>query len=71
MLGFMGERGKGETATGFLGYNNQTHAGPREILVSHGVNLTGRITPNLFTTLPELDRFCEVMDGSARKGLPG
>jgi isopenicillin-N epimerase len=29
-----------------------------------------RITPNLFTTLPELDRFCEVMDGVARKGLP-
>ncbi len=29
-----------------------------------------RITPNLFTTLPELDRFCAVMDGIARKGLP-
>jgi selenocysteine lyase/cysteine desulfurase len=30
-----------------------------------------RITPNVFTTLPELDRFCEVMEGIARKGLPG
>lgn len=29
-----------------------------------------RITPNVFTTLPELDRFCEVMEGIARKGLP-
>ncbi|HMJ26457.1 MAG TPA: aminotransferase class V-fold PLP-dependent enzyme [Pyrinomonadaceae bacterium] len=29
-----------------------------------------RITPNLYTTLPELDRFCEVMTTIARKGLP-
>lgn len=29
-----------------------------------------RITPNLYTTLPELDRFCEVMETIARKGLP-
>src|SRR2546427_1261616 len=29
-----------------------------------------RITPNLYTTLPELDRFCEVMATIARKGLP-
>ncbi|HJZ78916.1 MAG TPA: aminotransferase class V-fold PLP-dependent enzyme [Pyrinomonadaceae bacterium] len=29
-----------------------------------------RITPNLYTTLPELDRFCEVMSAVARKGLP-
>jgi selenocysteine lyase/cysteine desulfurase len=29
-----------------------------------------RITPNLYTTLPELDRFCEVMEMVARKGLP-
>jgi isopenicillin-N epimerase len=29
-----------------------------------------RITPNVFTTLGELDRFCDVMDGIARKGLP-
>ncbi len=29
-----------------------------------------RITPNLYTTLPELDRFCEVMAMIARKGLP-
>jgi selenocysteine lyase/cysteine desulfurase len=28
-----------------------------------------RITPNIYTTLPELDRFCEVMDKIARKGL--
>ncbi len=29
-----------------------------------------RITPNLYTTLPELDRFCGVMATIARKGLP-
>jgi isopenicillin-N epimerase len=29
-----------------------------------------RITPNLYTTLNELDRFCEVMTTIARKGLP-
>src|SRR5215510_12073073 len=29
-----------------------------------------RITPNVYTTLPELDRFCEVMASIARKGLP-
>lgn len=29
-----------------------------------------RITPNLYTTLPELDRFCEVMTTIARNGLP-
>src|SRR5262252_8577230 len=29
-----------------------------------------RITPNLYTTLSELDRFCERMDEIARKGLP-
>ena len=29
-----------------------------------------RITPNLYTTLPELDRFCEVMSAIARNGLP-
>src|SRR3954465_10461215 len=29
-----------------------------------------RITPNVYTALPELDRFCEVMDLIARKGLP-
>ena len=29
-----------------------------------------RITPNLYTTLPELDRFCEIMAAIARKGLP-
>src|SRR5258706_825745 len=29
-----------------------------------------RITPNLYTTLKELDRFCEVMAAIARKGLP-
>jgi isopenicillin-N epimerase len=28
-----------------------------------------RITPNVYTTLPELDRFCEVMEGVARKGI--
>src|SRR5436190_1901314 len=29
-----------------------------------------RITPNLYTTLSELDRFCEVLETIARKGLP-
>jgi isopenicillin-N epimerase len=29
-----------------------------------------RITPNVFTTLSELDRFCEQMELIARKGLP-
>jgi selenocysteine lyase/cysteine desulfurase len=29
-----------------------------------------RITPNLYTTLKELDRFCEVMARIARNGLP-
>ncbi len=29
-----------------------------------------RITPNLYTTLKELDRFCEVMTKIARNGLP-
>jgi isopenicillin-N epimerase len=29
-----------------------------------------RITPNLYTTLKELDRFCGVMASLARKGLP-
>ena len=30
-----------------------------------------RITPNVYTTLGELDRFCTVMEAIARKGLPG
>jgi selenocysteine lyase/cysteine desulfurase len=29
-----------------------------------------RITPNVYTTLWELDRFCEVIEDVARKGLP-
>jgi selenocysteine lyase/cysteine desulfurase len=29
-----------------------------------------RITPNVYTTLGELDRFCEVMEVIAHKGLP-
>jgi isopenicillin-N epimerase len=29
-----------------------------------------RVTPNVYTTLAELDRFCEVLAGIARKGLP-
>ena len=29
-----------------------------------------RITPNVYTTLSELDRFCEMMESVARKGLP-
>jgi selenocysteine lyase/cysteine desulfurase len=30
-----------------------------------------RITPNVYTTLGELDRFCNVMEKIARNGLPG
>ena len=29
-----------------------------------------RITPNLYTTLNELDRFCDVMERVARRGIP-
>ncbi len=29
-----------------------------------------RITPNLYTTIGELDRFCEVMESVAKKGIP-
>ena len=29
-----------------------------------------RITPNVYTTLWELDRFCEIMEKIARNGLP-
>jgi selenocysteine lyase/cysteine desulfurase len=29
-----------------------------------------RITPNVYTTFSELDRFCEQMELIARKGLP-
>jgi len=29
-----------------------------------------RITPNVYTTLGELDRFCDVMEMIARYGLP-
>jgi selenocysteine lyase/cysteine desulfurase len=29
-----------------------------------------RITPNIYTTLGELDRFCNVIEAIARKGLP-
>ena len=29
-----------------------------------------RVTPNVYTTLYELDRFCDVMETVARKGLP-
>src|SRR5262249_34870126 len=29
-----------------------------------------RITPNVYTTLGELDRFCDVVETIARKGLP-
>jgi selenocysteine lyase/cysteine desulfurase len=32
----------------------------------HGI----RITPNVYTTLSELDRFCEIMETIARKGIP-
>ena len=29
-----------------------------------------RITPNVYTTLGELDRFCDQMESIAKKGLP-
>jgi isopenicillin-N epimerase len=29
-----------------------------------------RITPNVYTTLSKLDRFCEQMEMIAQKGLP-
>jgi selenocysteine lyase/cysteine desulfurase len=29
-----------------------------------------RITPNVYTTLGELDRFCTLMESIARNGLP-
>jgi len=29
-----------------------------------------RVTPSVYTTLEEIDRFCEVMEGVAEKGLP-
>ena len=29
-----------------------------------------RITPNVYTTLGELDRFCNLMESIARNGLP-
>ena len=29
-----------------------------------------RVTPSVYTTLKELDRFCDVMTAIARKGLP-
>jgi hypothetical protein len=29
-----------------------------------------RITPNVYTTLGELDRFCDLMEMIARNGLP-
>ena len=29
-----------------------------------------RVTPNVYTTLAELDRFCEQIEAIARKGLP-
>jgi len=38
--------------------------------ISHEEFVGIRITPNLYTTLWELDRFCEVLADVARKGLP-
>src|SRR5437588_2210775 len=38
--------------------------------ISHEVLHGLRITPNVYTTLWELDRFCEVMSSIARNGLP-
>jgi isopenicillin-N epimerase len=38
--------------------------------ISHDEFKGIRITPNVYTTLKELDRFCDVMETIAKKGLP-
>jgi selenocysteine lyase/cysteine desulfurase len=38
--------------------------------ISHDEFKVIRITPNVYTTLKELDRFCEVMETITKKGLP-
>jgi selenocysteine lyase/cysteine desulfurase len=40
------------------------------VAIDHDEFKGNRITPNIYTSLNELDRFCEVMETIARKGLP-
>ena len=52
-----------------VGYLNSKH------IVVTGIGHEGcagvRVTPNLFTTLDELDRLCDAVEHVANKGLPG
>ena len=40
------------------------------VAINHDEFMGNRITPNIYTSLSELDRFCDVMETIARKGLP-
>jgi isopenicillin-N epimerase len=40
------------------------------VAIAHDEFKGNRITPNVYTSLRELDRFCDVMETIARKGLP-
>ncbi|MCC6397153.1 MAG: aminotransferase, partial [Bacteroidetes bacterium] len=40
------------------------------VAINHEEFKGNRITPNVYTTTKELDRFCEVMETIARKGIP-
>jgi isopenicillin-N epimerase len=40
------------------------------VAINHEEFKGNRITPNLYTSLHELDRFCDVMESIARKGIP-
>lgn len=41
------------------------------VAIDHPEFKGNRITPNLYTSRAELDRFCDVMETIARKGIPG
>lgn len=38
--------------------------------INHAEYACVRVTPNVYTTLPEIDRFCDVMEDVVRRGLP-
>jgi len=40
------------------------------VAINHDEFRGNRITPNVYTSLTELDRFCDVMETIARKGIP-
>jgi selenocysteine lyase/cysteine desulfurase len=40
------------------------------VAINHEEFKGNRITPNVYTSLHELDRFCDVMESIARKGIP-